>query len=102
MHRLLFIQIEVVQLLQHQLWEAGLGPQVQPLPPQEAGSERQQQPAGFRSEAAGGLSAESRVSTGDAEVSQESTLNSFVTYYTNFLCIWFLAPPEQQHTIPRT
>ena len=64
------MQIGELQFVKDQLWLSGLSSEGQPLPSQRAGSEIQQ-PEGFRREAADGSSAESRLQTGDSEVSRE-------------------------------
>ena len=70
LHPLFFIQIEVLQFVRDQLWLSGLSSEVQPLPSEISGSERKQA-EGFRSEAAAKFSGESRLQTGDCEVSDE-------------------------------
>ncbi len=64
-----FIQIEKLQFDRDQLFFSGLSSEVQPLPPERAGAEWKQ-PAGFRHEAAVWFSGESRLHTGDSEVSR--------------------------------
>ena len=68
LHHFFFIQIEGLQFVRDQLCFSGLSSEVQPLPSDRAGPERQRA-AGFRSEAAVCWTGESRLQTEDSEVS---------------------------------
>ena len=68
LHQLFFIQIEGVQFVRDQLCFSGLSSEVQLLPSERAAPEWEQ-PAGFRSEASLCWTGESKLSTGDSEVS---------------------------------
>ena len=66
---LFFIQVGGLQFVKDQLFFSGLSSEVQPLPSETSGPEQQQRPSGSRSETSVWVSGESRLQTGDSEVS---------------------------------
>ena len=69
-----FIQTERLQVVRDQLFCSGLSSEVQPLLSERSGPESERS-AGFRSEAAERSSGESRLQTGDPQVSSMTAVH---------------------------
>lgn len=71
-HHLFFLQIKGLQVVTVQLRVSGLGSEVQPVRSHGTGPQSEQT-AGFRGDAAEGVSAEPQLQTGDSRVSARSS-----------------------------